>query len=176
MVALAILEYPAPILLRKTAPIAQIDGALQDRIDGIIETLYRSNGLGLAAPQVGEALRLFVYDISARETEEGRAAQRGPVVIINPEIVEVEGEEMAQEGCLSIPGYFENIKRALRVQIRGVDRDGHECRMEASGLLARLYQHEVDHLNGVMMIDHFSSLKRNIFLRKFKKTQQSATS
>ena len=170
--ALRIVEYPAPILLRRVPPVAEIDGALQARIDRMFATLYPSNGLGLAAPQVGEALRLFIYDLSVRDKEAG--GPRRPVVVINPEIVSMEGEEVAEEGCLSIPGYFENVKRALRVQLRGVDRHGREIRMEAEGLVARLFQHEIDHLNGVMMIDHFSSLKRNIFLRKFKKGRQDA--
>jgi len=170
--ALRIVEYPAPILLRRMPPVADIDGALQMRIDQMFATLYPSNGLGLAAPQVGEALRLFIYDLSVRDKEAG--GPRKPVVVINPEIVAMEGEEVAEEGCLSIPGYFESVKRALRVHLRGVDRHGREIQMEAEGLVARLFQHEVDHLNGVMMIDHFSSLKRNIFLRKLKKGQWEA--
>jgi len=169
---LRIMEYPAPILRRRMPPVTEVDGALQARIDRMFATLYPSNGLGLAAPQVGEELRLFIYDLSVRDQKAG--GPRKPVVVINPEIVAMEGEEVAEEGCLSIPGYFESVKRALRVQLRGVDRHGREIRMEAEGLVARLFQHEVDHLNGVMMIDHLSGLKRDIFLRKFKKGRQGA--
>ncbi len=170
--ALQIVHYPDPILLQKTPSITEIDGALQEKVDGMIDLLAQSNGLGLAGTQVGEALRLFVYDLSAREADP--TARTGAMVILNPEIVAQEGEEIAEEGCLSIPGYFERVKRAFRVQLRGIDREGHAISLEAEGLAARLFQHEVDHLNGVMMIDHFSSLKRQLFLRKFKKMQEEA--
>ena len=167
MAVLEIVKYPAPVLLTKAAEVVRIDGALQKRIDDMIETLYAVPGLGLAAPQVGDPLRFFVYDLSVQDQEPG--ARKGPLVVINPEIISIEGEEISDEGCLSIPGYFEKVKRAFRVQLKGIDREGKEIRPEGEGLLARLFQHEVDHINGVLMIDRFSSLKKDIFYRKFKK-------
>ena len=167
MALLEIVKYPEPVLLKKAAEVRQIDGALQKRIDDMIETLYAAPGLGLAAPQVGDPARFFVYDLAVQE--ESPDARKGPLVVINPEIIAMEGEEIAEEGCLSLPGYHENVKRALRVQLKGLDREGKEIRLEGEGLLARLFQHEVDHINGVLMIDRFSSLKKDIFFRKFKK-------
>lgn len=176
MAILQIVKYPEPVLLKKAGLVTQIDGALQKRIDDIIDTLYSAPGLGLAAPQVGDPLRLFVYDLSVQEDqdEEERSNRKGPLVVINPEIVAMEGEEIADEGCLSIPGYFEKVRRATRVQLKGLDREGKEIRLEGEGLLARLFQHEVDHIDGVMMIERFSSLKKDIFLRKFKKKMKQA--
>ncbi len=171
--ALEILKYPDSRLLERAEAVADINGALQAHIDRMIETLYGAPGLGLAAPQVGTSLRLFVYDLSVQSAE--RTERLGPVVVMNPEIVEVEGEEIAEEGCLSIPGYFEKVRRAHRVQIVGLDREGKELRLEGAGLAARLFQHELDHLNGVLMIERFSSLKRGIFLRKFKKQMRQET-
>lgn len=167
MALLEIVKYPESVLLKKAAEVRQIDGALQKRIDDMIETLYAAPGLGLAAPQIGDPVRLFVYDLAVQD--ESPDARKGPLVVINPEIIAMEGEEIAEEGCLSLPGYHENVKRALRVQLKGLDREGKEIRLEGEGLLARLFQHEVDHINGVLMIDRFSSLKKDIFHRKFKK-------
>ncbi|MBI3802418.1 MAG: peptide deformylase [Nitrospirae bacterium] len=167
MAVLEIVKYPTPVLLNRAEEVREIDGTLQARINDMIETLYAAPGLGLAAPQVGDPHRFFVYDLSVQEEEP--TARKGPLVIINPEIIEMEGEEIADEGCLSIPGYHEKVKRAYRVLLRGVDREGKEIRLEGEGLLARLFQHEIDHINGVLMVDRFSSLKKDIFFRKFKK-------
>lgn len=167
MSRLEIVKYPDPVLLKKADPVADINGDLQKRIDQMIETLYAAPGLGLAAPQVGDSVRLFVYDMSVQDEASDR--RKGPIVVINPEIVAMEGEEISEEGCLSIPGYQEKVKRAYRVQLKGLDRDGKEIRLEGEGLLARLFQHEIDHIDGIMMVDRFSSLKKDIFFRKFKK-------
>lgn len=167
MSVLEIVKYPTPVLLKRAEEIREINGALQARIDEMIETLYAAPGLGLAAPQVGDSRRFFVYDLSVQEEEP--AARKGPLVVLNPEIVEMEGEEVSDEGCLSIPGYHEKVKRAYRVLLKGLDREGKEIRLEGEGLLARLLQHEVDHINGVLMVERFSSLKKDIFFRKFKK-------
>jgi peptide deformylase len=167
MAVLEIVKYPEPVLLKKAEEVRQIDGALHKRIEDMIQTLYAAPGLGLAAPQVGDSLRLFVYDLAVQE--EAPETRRGPIVVINPEIIAMEGEEVEEEGCLSLPGYLEKVKRALRVQLKGLDREGKEIRLEGEGLLARLFQHEVDHINGVLMVDRFSSLKKDIFFRKFKK-------
>lgn len=163
---LEILKYPESCLLEQSKAVTEIDGALQYQIDEMIDTLYAAPGMGLAAPQVGDLRTFFIYDLSQQE---GNKSEYKPSIILNPEILEMEGEEVAEEGCLSIPGYFEKVKRAYRLQLKGVDREGKEIRLEAEGLAARLFQHEIDHLNGVMMFNRLSPLKRNIFLRKLKK-------
>ncbi|MFQ5780292.1 MAG: peptide deformylase [Nitrospiria bacterium] len=167
MAVIEIVKYPEQVLLKQSEPVAQIDGLLQKRIDEMFEALYAARGLGLAAPQVGDSRAFFVYDLSL--LEEAPSNQKGPVVVMNPELVKMEGEEIAEEGCLSIPGYYEKVKRAYRVQLKGLDREGKEIRIEGEGLFARMLQHEVDHINGVLMIDRFSILKKDIFFRKFKK-------
>jgi len=162
-----IVTYPEAVLRKVAEPVAQIDGRLQTQIDEMIALLYQRHGLGLAAPQVGQSLCLFVYDLSIRDADAEIAGR--PEVLINPQIIAMEGEQIGEEGCLSLPGYFEPIKRAKRVQLRGMDREGREVSLEAEDLMARLFQHEVDHLNGVMMMDHWSHLKREMLLRQFKK-------
>ena len=168
MSAIKIVTFPAPILREKARLITNVNGALQEFIDRMVETLYQVPGLGVAAPQVGESLRLFAYDMTLKKGEKQKLT-----VLMNPEIVESEGEIIEEEGCLSIPEHWEKVKRAARVQVRGIDREGKEIRFEAEGLHARLIQHEIDHLNGVLMLDHLSSLKRNILLRKIKKERKS---
>jgi peptide deformylase len=167
MSAIQIVTFPAEILREKASLVTHLDGELQKFIDQMVETLYNVPGLGVAAPQVGKSLRLFLYDMTLKEGEKQKLT-----VLMNPEIVASEGEIVAEEGCLSIPEHWEKVKRAARVQVKGVDREGKEVRFEAEGLHARLIQHEIDHLNGVLMLDHLSSLKRNILLRKLKKEKK----
>jgi peptide deformylase len=167
MSAIRIVTFPAPILREKASLVTNVDGVLQSLIDQMIETLYVVPGLGVAAPQVGKSLRLFIYDMTLKEGEKQKLT-----VLMNPEIVASEGEIVAEEGCLSIPEHWEKVKRAARVQVKGINREGKELRYEAEGLHARLIQHEIDHLNGVLMLDHLSSLKRNILLRKLKKEKK----
>ncbi len=169
---LEILKYPNAQLLEKSEVVKNIDGLLQKQIDKMFKTLYVSKGLGLAASQVGCLQSFFIYDLSTQKDEPNHGS--GPIVILNPEIVETEGEEIADEGCLSIPGYFEKISRAYRVQLKGLDREGKEIRIEGEGLAARLFQHEIDHLSGVLMLSRLSPLKRDIFLRKYKKQKKNA--
>lgn len=169
---LEILEYPEAVLTEKSTVVTEIDGALQEQIDRMMETLYSVEGLGLAAPQVGDLRSFFIYDLSHSEAVEQK--EDGPVILLNPEIIEMEGSKVADEGCLSIPGYFEKVKRAYRIQVKGLDREGKEVRIEREGLCARLIQHEIDHLNGVLMLSRISSLKRGMFMRKFKKQQRKA--
>lgn len=168
MSILRIREYPDEVLRLAAQPVANVDGRLQALIDDMFETLYAVPGLGLAAPQVGASLQLFVYDMGIREGEHERK------IILNPTIVEQEGEITEEEGCLSIPDYREVIKRAARVLLKGFDRDGREVQIEAHGLEARLFQHELDHLNGVLMLDRMSPLKRDLFQRKTKKRLKTA--
>lgn len=149
----------------------RIDNQIQKLIDDMFDTLYAAPGLGLAAPQVGVSLRLFVYDMSvaAEEGSDRHKDRSGQMALINPEILLMQSTQSGDEGCLSVPDYRQVVKRAHRVQIRGMDRKGQEVRLEGEGLLARLFQHEMDHLDGLLYIDRLSSLKRNIFLRKYKK-------
>lgn len=163
MSILRIREYPEDVLKQPTEAVKNVDGKLQTLIEDMFETLYAAPGLGLAAPQVGASIQLFVYDMGIREGEHERK------IIINPTIVEQEGEVMEEEGCLSIPDYREVVRRAARVLLKGFDQHGQEIALEAKGLEARLFQHELDHLNGVLMFDRLSPLKRDLIQRKFKK-------
>lgn len=169
MAVLEIRQYPDPILRQQAKIVENINGNLQCLIDDMFETLYAAPGLGLAAPQVGHSLRLFVYDLSV--TEEGK--KRSPLVLINPEFVFQAGEANEDEGCLSVPEYQESVRRAARVVVRSMDREGKEITVEGEGLLAKLLQHEMDHLDGKLFIDRISSLKRSIFLRRLKKLMKA---
>ena len=158
--------YPDPVLRSKTARVEKTDSALERLIEDMIETMHAAPGVGLAANQVGVPLQLAVIDLSSRE--EGQ--ERHPLlVLINPELISCEGSVVEEEGCLSIPDYAENVKRAVRVKVRAQDRTGKVFELEADGLLAKALQHEIDHLNGLLFIDHLSALKKSIFKRRFKK-------
>ena len=172
MAVLEIRQYPDPVLREKAKPVDQIDVRVQRLIDDMFDTLYAAPGLGLAAPQVGVSLRLFVYDMTGREGSRGSNRVHDPRVwgtLINPEILFMEGSQNDDEGCLSVANYRQHVRRANRVGVRGLNREGQQVQVEGEGLLARLFQHEVDHLDGLLYLDRLSSLKRNIFLRKFKK-------
>jgi len=159
--------YPDPVLRQKTSPVQRIDSSLDRLIEDMVETMRAAPGVGLAANQVGVSLQLAVIDLSAREDEE----QRHPLlVIINPEILSMEGSVVEEEGCLSIPDYAESVKRAARVKVRAQDRTGKTFEMEADGLMAKALQHEIDHLNGMLFVDRLSPLKKSIFKRWCKKT------
>ena len=129
----------------------------------MIETMYESGGLGLAANQVGLSSGLFVINISIQKED------RNPIVIINPSITASEDKEMGEEGCLSIPDIFTEVERAQRVEVKGYDLKGDEVRYEAEGFLARAFQHEMDHLNGILFWDNLGKVKRDILKRKFRK-------
>ncbi|MDP6736331.1 MAG: peptide deformylase, partial [Nitrospinaceae bacterium] len=131
--------------------------------EDMIETMYESGGLGLAANQVGLSSGLFVINISIQKEE------RNPIVIINPTITASEDKEMGEEGCLSIPDIFTEVERAQRVEVKGYDLKGDEVRYEAEGFLARAFQHEMDHLNGILFWDNLGKVKRDILKRKFRK-------
>lgn len=162
-----ICTYPDSVLRNKTARVEKIDGSLDRLIDDMVETMHAAPGVGLAANQVGVSLQLAVIDLSGKEQN----AERHPlIVIINPEVLSMEGSLFEEEGCLSIPDYAEKVKRAARVKVRAQDRTGKMFELEAEGLLAKALQHEIDHLNGILFIDRLSSLKKSIFKRKFRKT------
>ena len=157
--------YPDPVLRNKTSRVEKIDSALDRLIEDMVETMHAAPGVGLAANQVGVSIQLAVIDLSAREDED----QHPLLVIINPEILSMEGSVVEEEGCLSIPDYAEKVKRAARVKVRAQDRKGMVFEIEAEGLMAKALQHEIDHLNGLLFIDRLSPLKKSFFKRRFKK-------
>ncbi len=158
-----ILTYGHPILRQAAQAVGNINGDLQQLIDDMVETMYAAPGVGLAANQVGSLHRVFV----ANPSEDHDPAQL--LVLINPELVESEGEIVAEEGCLSIPDFREEVRRARRVVLQGLDRSGRPVEMEGQDLVARIFQHELDHLNGVLFVDRLSPAKRDILSRKLKK-------
>jgi len=155
---------PDPILRLVSKPVERVDAPLLKLADDMFETMYDAPGIGLAAIQVGEPLRMLVIDL-AKEGEEP-----APQVFINPEILGKSDERSVyEEGCLSIPDYYAEVERPAKVRVRHLDRSGKEQDVEAEGLLATCLQHEIDHLNGVLFIDHISKLKRDMVVKKFKK-------
>lgn len=164
MTVLDIKTFPDPFLRSKTKPVKNIDGRLQQLIDSMGATMYEAPGVGLAAIQVGVDKQMLVYDVAPNEPS------RRLHVLINPKIVATEGQVLSEnEGCLSVPDYRANVKRASRILVEGLDRDGNPERIEAEGLLAIVLQHEIDHLNGTLFIDHISALKRQMYERRIKK-------
>ena len=164
MSILEIKTFPDNILRKPAKPVINIDGDTQQLIDDMAQTMYNAPGIGLAAIQVGIDQRLIVYDISPRE--EGTHIS----VLVNPKIIEKEGSVLSEsEGCLSVPDLTADVKRAERVLVEGYDRDGNPLRLEAEGLMAIMLQHEIDHLEGRLFIDHISKLKRELYARKRKK-------
>lgn len=161
-------KFPDQVLRRKTDRVEAVDKTIERLIDDMIETMYAAPGVGLAANQVGVPLQLAVIDITTREDRE-KGRQKPVVVIINPEIISMEGSVVEEEGCLSIPDYAESVKRAAKVRVRAQDRSGKSFEMEAEGLLAKALQHEIDHLNGLLFVDRLSPLKKSLFKRKAKK-------
>ncbi len=164
MALLSLRTYGDPLLRRRSLPVLTLDGTLQTLINDMIETMYAAPGVGLAAPQVGHLLRVIVVNPS----ESQEAARL--LTLINPEIVEADGEIQAEEGCLSIPQMRDEITRARRVILRATDRTGKSVEIEGTELLARIFQHEVDHLNGLFFIDHLSTAKKDLLRRRLKKT------
>ena len=161
-----IIRYGAEVLHRPAAPVLDI-AEVQALIDDMIQTMYASSGSGLAATQLGESRRIFVADVSAG---------RNPadlLVYINPEFVEREGMQLEDEGCLSVPGFNATVARPARAVIRGLDREGKEQRTEATGLLARCFQHEMDHLDGTLFVDRLRGLQKDLIVRKIRKLNRA---
>jgi peptide deformylase len=156
-----------PVLRQKAEPVAEVDDEIRRLIADMFETMYDADGVGLAAPQVGVSLRVIVVD--------PRDESVPPFALVNPEIVErAEEVERGEEGCLSIPGLREIVERSARVVVEGLDRDGLPRRIEAEGLVARILQHEIDHLDGILFIDRLSPLKRQMLLRRWQKVKPGA--
>jgi peptide deformylase len=152
MAKLTILEFPDPRLRTRATPVETVDDELNTLIDDMFETMYAAPGIGLAATQVDVHKRLLVVDVSSDNSE--------PNALINPEILELDGETMTEEGCLSVPGYYEEVKRAEHIRVRFLDRKGEEVELQAEGLLAVCIQHENDHLDGKLFVDYISEAKR----------------
>jgi peptide deformylase len=163
MAARRILTYPDTVLRERAEPVTNIDGKIQEFIADMADTMYQAPGIGLASNQVGEPCRIIVFDTSPKE------GPRDLVVVINPEIIEVDGVVSSEEGCLSVVDYSAEVKRAERVTVQGVDREGNPMTLIKDGLAAIVLQHEIDHLNGLLFIDHVSKLKRELYKRRLKK-------
>ncbi|UCC81477.1 MAG: peptide deformylase [Gemmatimonadota bacterium] len=149
------------VLRQRAEEVEEIDDDLRQLAEEMFETMYTEEGIGLAAPQVGVPKRLFVMDIREDEAE--------PQAVVNPVVVEQSGSERGEEGCLSLPGLIGAVERPAKIVIEGLDLDGKPLRIEASDLLARCIQHEIDHLDGILFIDHLSPIKRKMLLSKWKK-------
>ena len=161
MALLTILEYPDPRLRTTAAPVDRVDDNIRRLIDDMLETMYAAPGVGLAASQVNVHKRIIVVDVSDKRDT--------PYALINPQIDLLEGEQETQEGCLSVPGFYELVKRADRVRVRALDRNGKPFELETDGMLAVCIQHECDHLEGKLFVDYLSSLKRQRIRKKLQK-------
>ena len=156
--------YPDDILRTRCQP-TEMNDEIDRLIDDMLYTMYEAPGIGLAAPQVGRNLRVIVADVSESRDQ--------PVALINPEIIASDGMTEYEEGCLSLPGIYAKVRRPARIRVRALNRDGKPIELEADDLLAICLQHEIDHLNGVLFIDHLSALKRNRLLQKYRKALRS---
>ncbi|MCA0301685.1 MAG: peptide deformylase [Proteobacteria bacterium] len=167
MALLPILTAPDPRLKKKSDAVASVDDETRQLMDDMLETMYAAPGIGLAAPQVGVLKRVIVLDIDREDTK------TGPLFMANPEIVEASDEDAVyEEGCLSVPEHYSDVVRPARVTVRYLDRDGKRQELACEGLLATCVQHEIDHLDGILFIDHISALKRNMILRKLLKARK----
>jgi peptide deformylase len=164
MTKLVILEYPDPRLRKKAATVTSVDDALRQLADNMLETMYASKGVGLAATQVDVHKRLIVLDVSEERNR--------PLVLINPELLQAEGSAPAEEGCLSLPGIYDKLSRATHIRVRALGRDGKPFEMDADGLLAVCIQHEMDHLEGKLFVDYLSELKRELIRRRLAKERR----
>jgi peptide deformylase len=162
-----ILKYGDSLLHERARTIEAITPEIDRLIDDMIETMYAAPGIGLAAPQVGVSLRIFVVDLSA-----GRDPS-GPLVMINPEFVDRDGMQLEEEGCLSVPGFNATVVRPARAVVKALDREGREQQHEGTGLLARAFQHEIDHLDGTVFVDRLRGIKRDLIVRKIRKLSRA---
>jgi len=167
---LEIMVYGNPVLAQKAKDIKNIDENICALAENMIQTMHAAPGIGLAAPQVNRSIRLITIDLSVGEKEDDM------IVLINPEILSSDGEDIMEEGCLSVPEINEKVSRPDQVLVKGIDIDGNEKIIESSGLLARVLCHEIDHLNGKLFIDHLSPLKRDLIRKKLRKQREKDTS
>lgn len=163
MAVLEIIKFPNPLLKKKCEEVDQINGEIKKLIEDMMETMYEANGIGLAASQVGVLRRVIVLDVSPIDPD------KNPITLINPEIISEEGEIEFEEGCLSLPEFREKIKRKERVRVKGLSPEGDEIQLDSDGIMAIALQHEIDHLNGILLLDRVSRLKREIYKSRLKK-------
>jgi peptide deformylase len=166
MAVLEILKYPHPILKKRSKEVERIDEGIKRLIRDMAETLYEANGVGLAACQIGVPQRVIVLDVSPIDPQQSFFA------MINPEIISQEGEIDHEEGCLSVPDCFEKVKRRERIRVKGISPEGKEMEVAGEGILAFALQHEIDHLNGILILDRLSQLKRDIYRNKLRKEKR----
>lgn len=162
-----IVLYPDPILQRPTAPVTEFDDALRTLVADMFESMYAAQGIGLAAPQIGASKRVTVIDVSFNKVPEDK------LVLVNPEIIVREGKQYGEEGCLSLPDIREKVHRAAKVTVRAQNEHGEWFEKSGEELLSRAFQHEIDHLDGVLFISRVSALKRDLLLRKIRKMQKA---
>ena len=162
-----ILRYGEGVLHAPARPVGEITPEIQQLVDDMIQTMYAAPGIGLAATQIGVGLRIFVCDVSSGRTPTDLMA------FINPEFVERDGMQLEEEGCLSLPGFNATVARPLRAVVKGLNRNGEEQIVEGSGLLARCFQHEMDHLDGTLFVDRLRGLQKDLILRKVRKLSRS---
>jgi peptide deformylase len=162
-----ILKYGDGVLHDRAQEVDSVTPEVDRLIDDMVETMYAAPGIGLAAPQIGAPLRIFVVDLSS-----GRDPN-GLIVMINPAFLERDGVQLEEEGCLSVPGFNATVGRPSRAVVTGLDRTGHERTIEATGLLARAFQHEMDHLDGMLFVDRLRGIKRDLIVRKIKKLKRA---
>jgi peptide deformylase len=173
MTVLPIVIAPDARLKTRSQPVTQITPDIHQLMDDMLDTMYAARGIGLSAVQVGVLKRIIVVDTEWRESEDGKPAERKPIRMINPEIIgETEDLNLYTEGCLSFPGQYSEVERPEAVRVRYLDEHGKEQVIEADGLLATCIQHEIDHMNGVVFVDHLSRVKRDVILRKVQKARK----
>jgi peptide deformylase len=164
MALLHVLQFPDPLLRNKAKPVAVVDDQVRKMVDDMFETMYEQSGVGLAAIQVNIDKRIIVMDISEDRNQ--------PLCVINPEILTREGVQYESEGCLSFPGVFDKVERSAKIRLKALDRDGQSYELDAEGLLAVCIQHEMDHLDGILFIDHLSALKKDRARKKLEKMRR----
>jgi peptide deformylase len=169
MALLEIKLFGCPTLRRKTEPVPEVTPEVRKLVDDMFETMYDGEGIGLAAPQVGVLDRVLVMDVTPQDPA------TTPMALINPEILESDGQVVGEEGCLSIPGVSGDVKRAEHVCIRALDREGKPVEVTLSGIEGRVAQHEIDHLEGILVTDHFSAIKRNLLRSQLRKLKRQGT-
>ena len=162
-----ILRYGADVLHAEAQPVGELTPDIDRLVGDMIDTMYAAPGIGLAAPQIGVALRIFVVDLSIGHDPNGL------IVMINPSFVERDGMQLEEEGCLSIPDFNATVVRPSRVLVKGLDRAGNESQLEGNGLLARAFQHEMDHLDGTLFVDRLRGVKRDMIVRKIRKLSRA---
>lgn len=167
MPVLEIIKFGNPTLVKRAEEIKDIDSRIQELAQNMIQTMHLAPGIGLAAPQVNRSVRLIAVDLSVGEKKEDL------IVLINPKLLSQEGESVEEEGCLSVPEVQEKVTRPYRISVKGIDLNGKEIIIEAEGLLARVFCHEIDHLNGKLIIDRISPLKRTLIKKKLKKLRDA---